>query len=495
MTQMQVPVQDRYTDRSPSRERNDYAPGPYTSSSERHDPFDDPFSTPRQSHIALPGTVGAAAAVRGNSPYADPAAANFRNQDDYGHIDPTGIDDDDDDPFSTLQSKQGKHRSGAAAAGVGGGAAAAGGAGFLGSLKPAAKDTSGQYGAVPGGSDGTGKGERSEWLSKQTTGNKRLKWIVFGLIGLVILLAIIGGVIGVVVSRNTGSSSNSNSDDNGPALTKNSPAIKALMNNPDYHKVFYGMDYTPLNSIYPECLTDPPSQNHITQDIAVLSQLTPVVRLYGTDCNVTEMVLSAIDALDLKDDLKVWGGVYLAANTTTNNRQLQQWWDVLDKKGADYFQGVIVGNEVLFEGGLDESQLIEYLDAARTNLTDHNASNLKLATSSLGSDWTAELAKAVDIVMSNVHPLFGGVEASLGASWTWTYWQTNDVVLTGSEKNQVISEVGWPSGGGNYCTTEAGKQTPCSSDTAGAVAGISEMNTFIDTWVCQALTNGTQYFW
>lgn len=58
----------------------------------------------------------------------------------------------------------------------------------------------------------------------------------------------------------------------------------------------------------------------------------------------------------------------------------------------------------------------------------------------------------------------------------------------------MIAETGWPSGGGNYCTDEQGSETPCKSPTDGAVAGVDNMNKFMDDWVCQALANGTQYF-
>ena len=40
--------------------------------------------------------------------------------------------------------------------------------------------------------------------------------------------------------------------------------------------------------------------------------------------------------------------------------------------------------------------------------------------------------------------------------------------------------VGWPSGGGNVNAS---------------VAGISEMQTFLNTWVCPALKNQTNYFY
>jgi exo-beta-1,3-glucanase (GH17 family) len=108
----------------------------------------------------------------------------------------------------------------------------------------------------------------------------------------------------------------------------------------------------------------------------------------------------------------------------------------------------------------------------------------------LGDNWTADMASEVDIVMSNVHPFFAGVNASKAAEWTWDFWQQHDVSLTANQTDihQVIAEVGWPSGGGTDC----GGADTC---TGGSVAGIDEMNQFMEDWICPSLENGTEYFW
>jgi exo-beta-1,3-glucanase (GH17 family) len=61
--------------------------------------------------------------------------------------------------------------------------------------------------------------------------------------------------------------------------------------------------------------------------------------------------------------------------------------------------------------------------------------------------------------------------------------------MTNAPKN-VISEVGWPSEGGNSCG-----EVNCTSSTQGSVAGINEMNRFMADFVCQSMSNGTEYFW
>jgi len=168
------------------------------------------------------------------------------------------------------------------------------------------------------------------------------------------------------------------------------------------------------------------------------------------------------------------------------------FYNIIDQYGTDHIKGVIVGNEVLFRQDMSLAALEQYVMDVRGNLSSRNI-NLPVASADLGDNWTADFASKVDVVMSNVHPFFAGVTAQDGANWAWTFWQTHDVILTPNAKQgqQVISEIGWPSQGGNDCGTTAG----CPDATSGAVAGINEMNTFMDVWVCQALQNQTEYFW
>src|SRR5207248_2986477 len=116
-----------------------------------------------------------------------------------------------------------------------------------------------------------GRVEKSEWLSRQTKGNNKMRWVVGLAIGAVIILAIIGGIVGGVLgTKNSSSGSGNNSNTaagdtstNGD-LDSHSPEIQALMNNPNLHKVFPGIDYTPWGTQYPLCLKYPPSQNNVT---------------------------------------------------------------------------------------------------------------------------------------------------------------------------------------------------------------------------------------
>ena len=365
------------------------------------------------------------------------------------------------------------------------------------------RDTSGHYDPVARGNRSSDP-EKSEWLQHQSSGKKKLKWIVGGIIAVLIIAAIVGGVVGGVLSKkhsassSTAGSGSSSAETSGDLYSINSDEVKALLNNDALHRVFPGMDYTPLNTQYPDCLTNPPDQNNITPDLAMLAQLTPAVRLYGTDCNQTEMVLTSINRLGYNETLKVWLGVWLGNNQTTNDRQLAQMYTILDTYPSSHFAGIIVGNEVLFRKDLTITELGDTLSGVRQNLTARNI-NLPVASSDLGDDWTAGLAADSDIVMANVHPFFAGVTPDVAPGWTWDFWQNHNVGFETADSSKgkgwpgsIIAEVGWPSEGGTNC---GGTDGSCASGEEGAVAGIDELNEFMEGWVCPSLDNGTTFFW
>ncbi|KZL84234.1 endo-beta- -glucanase [Colletotrichum incanum] len=472
----------------------------------------------RESQSSLTALGGAAASPARLSPASSPYGYNdYYNENPYyqrhpGHlgvVDPNSIADDGDDGLEYGKSRSGRNsmlslsnsdRTGRSKAGAAGAAAVGGAAAGL----MANRNVSGYYDPKDpttayqnGSAIDLGGQEKSEWIKSENKGRRRRKiCIIFGVI-LVIAAAIIGGTVGGVVSRNSrdggssrqGQSADDDKTSNGD-LNINSSEIKELMNNKELHKVFPGMDYTPLNTQYPDCIHDPPSQNNITRDLAVLSQLTNTIRLYGTDCNQTQMLIHSIQQLKMEDTIKIWMGVWQDKNTTTNARQLDQMWDILDEYGDKYFEGIIVANEILFRQEMTEAALGSLLAEVRTNLTSKGLS-LPVATSDLGDDWTASLAAKSDYIMANIHPFFSGTNAKDAAMWTYAFWenQAGGFFKTDKKKN-IIAEVGWPTKGGMNCGD--GTATNCPNR---SVAGIDELNILLDEWVCPALTNGTNYFW
>ena len=352
------------------------------------------------------------------------------------------------------------------------------------------------YDPVPGGKD---------YFPEATKSNRKRGWHCLFILAFIVIGAIVGGIVGGIVGNgNVGNKEgHSNTKHNSRSLIshsagcdedlgRESPEIQGLLNNGRLHKVFPAMDYTPPRMQYPTCSG---SQNDITRDLSVLSQLTHSVRLYSTDCNQSEMVLHAIRRLGLTD-MKIWLGVSLDTNTASNNRQLQQLYKVLDSvKDKSVFKGVIVGSEALFRGGSDtattEKDLIEYMRGIKAAFTRKNI-KLPVATSSRADKWSQDLAQVSDFFIPDINPFYAGVPVDLAADWTLDFWQRHNTPLTkGTSKKQIISEIGWPSDGGDAC----GFGNKCPTYTAGSVAGIDAMNRFMNEWVCQAIESGTEYIW
>ncbi|EEY15757.1 endo-beta-1,3-glucanase [Verticillium alfalfae VaMs.102] len=391
---------------------------------------------------------------------------------------------------------------------VAGGAAAAGGvAGAVGgglAARSAGSASGSGYGPVLGNGGGRGgaayDGEKSsDWMKEQGQGKKKWKWVIIIVAIVVIIGAILGGTLGAILPRQGGGGSSSggssgsgqSADDdkkeNG-LLNKNSKEIKDLQDSTNLHKVFSGFDYTPLGVQYPECLHDPPSANNVTRDMAVLSQLTNTIRLYGNDCNQTELVLDSFKQLEIDNTMRLWLGVWLDKNASTNARQLAEFWNIMDTYGDKPFEGVIVGNEVLFREDMSLTELGNVLTEVRENMTTKGFS-LPVVTSDLGRDWDAQLASVSDGVLANIHPLFGGVQPTDAASWSWNFWtQSVGPVFKTNKKLNIVSEIGWPSEGGVGCGDQT---TTC---TNGAKASIEGINDLLDDWVCPSIAN-TTYFW
>lgn len=464
-----------------------------------------PSPTRRGYGVPAAAGAGAGAATMGGAEYYGNEVPRRWRGDDLDNFDPNNIADDGDDGLEDRPRSRKSRKGLAAAAGLTGGAAAAeAGKGGFKVFDVRRGNEEGSFDNLPrNGNDP----EKSEWLDKQSNGNKRMKWIVGSIILLVVLAAVVGGTAGGILGmRNSDSNGSTTSPSSGSSSGNgkdglydiDSSEVKALLDNKDFHKVFPGMDYTPLHAQYPDCIHNPPDQNNITLDIAQLAQLTPAVRLYGTDCNQTEMVLEAISRLGYNDTLQVWLGVWLGNNATTNDRQISQMETLLRSYDSKHFAGIIVGNEVLFREDMTETALASNLSSVRQTLSDLNI-ELPVATSDLGDDWTDELAADSDIVMANVHPFFAGVTPSFAPGWTWDFWQNNNVGLKTAPSSDgkgwpgsIIAEVGWPSDGGENC---GGTDGSCRSGQEGAVAGVDELNEFMDGWVCQSLKNGTTFFW
>ncbi|KAM0791717.1 hypothetical protein ACM66B_003986 [Microbotryomycetes sp. NB124-2] len=342
----------------------------------------------------------------------------------------------------------------------------------------------------------------AESIQRRSKGNKVKLWTFIVLAVLVIIGIGVGiGVWRAVAKSGGGGGSNEDSKGDSAAtsggmqyiegtakVVKSDPSDPSKFEKDDrLSKSFWGMTYTPEFAQEPWCGA---TLANVTEDIQLMSQLTPRLRMYGAACNQSQLVLQAIQ--DTKVDMSVWLGSWVSDNATVNSEQQDWIIDAIQTFGTDHIEGVIVGNEYLLNAQDKDAAgqfIVSQVEAMRTKIAALNLSKqIPVGTGDAGSEFTQTVANGVDFFMANVHPFFGGLVVEEAAPWTWQFAEWNDVPLAQAAPNKptvYIAETGWPSDS----MTEADRTYQ------GAVAGVPQLQTFLDTYVCAANANGSQWFW
>ncbi|CAG8629276.1 1687_t:CDS:2 [Ambispora leptoticha] len=251
-----------------------------------------------------------------------------------------------------------------------------------------------------------------------------------------------------------------------------------IVPNPQLKKSFYGINYGPVNATYPSCGN---TLGDVIEDVKLLSQLTNRLRLYGMDCNAANYTIMAIKILGLK--MTVVPTIWVDNNMTTYQRQYNDLFNNLKQHGFDYIEGISVGNEVIFRKEIPVSDFYSRIADVRKKVLAMPGApkNMPVFTSDLGSNVDQAFVSAVDIAFANVHPYFGGVAVANAATWTFQFFEENDVAPAAKQnKTAVISEVGWPTNG---------------APDQGAIATVPNLNTFIQSFLCQANSKGYRYYY
>jgi exo-beta-1,3-glucanase (GH17 family) len=331
-----------------------------------------------------------------------------------------------------------------------------------------------------------------------TKSNKKWWWIIGAI---VVICAIVAVVVAVVLTQtkknDSGSKSGSGSGDGTSIKDPNDPSN--FDKDERLHQVFWGMAYQPDGAIPPMCGA---TLDAVIRDMQIVSQMTTRLRLYGANCNMTALVLEAIK--QTKVDITIYPAIYIDSNTQAYEDQTNAILDAFQTYGVDHVEGLAVGNEWLLNQAnvrptgskylKDVQTLLGYVNEVKTKVQALGLSKtLPIGTGDAGSLFSTALAEGVDFYMANVHPWFGNVPVDQAAGWTWEYFMNNDVVYSQQVANQpamYIAETGWPT----KFTTPQGDDTGQTSGNPPSDATEAQLQTFLDSFVCQANTNQTHYF-
>src|SRR6266542_4329333 len=147
--------------------------------------------------------------------------------------------------------------------------------------------------------------EKSDWLKSQQKSQKKYR-IIIATFGIIVLLSVIGGAAYALIFKSKNSYNNDNINEsinpNDPGKSNDGksndgkskklgdptangqmyftwdkkPVNLTITPNPAYKKIFYGVNYGPVNATFPWCTN---TLGDVIEDIKLISQLTNRIRL------------------------------------------------------------------------------------------------------------------------------------------------------------------------------------------------------------------------
>ena len=215
----------------------------------------------------------------------------------------------------------------------------------------------------------------------------------------------------------------------------------------------YTLSYSPYNSDN-SCK----SQDQVNTDFNVISGYG-MIRIYGTDCDQTATVLTAVKA----KGMKLFAGVYDVNNV---NAEVQQ---IVNAANGDWsnFHTVSIGNEGVNNGAYSVDQVVSAIGTARSTLQAAGyTGNVVTVDTFVAMIANPQLCQASDYAAANCHPFFdGGVSAEDAGQFVLGQAQRVSEACGG--KDTMITETGWPSDGETN-----GKAVPSQDNQVAAVNSI-----------------------
>ncbi|KAF9119930.1 hypothetical protein BGW39_011801, partial [Mortierella sp. 14UC] len=277
-----------------------------------------------------------------------------------------------------------------------------------------------------------------------------------------------------------------------------------IIPDPSLRKVFYGIDYTPRGSQEPDCRT--------------------------------EDVKKALQYLDLPD-MQVIITLWVDSNKASWEKQTKLFWNLIDNnlvmdaststedmiheqaarsadtitisKVASRIIGISVGSEVLFRNE-DESKkkehvpletLDSYIQEIHHGLRDRAASassspnaaysalgqqlaQIPIFSSDLGRN-AHQIVDKVDWVLSNIHLFFAYTEATKAADWAFANFRDGTLKETSHDLRGRMAKR----------AKLRRSRDPNRPSNGPAVPSMDNLQTFVNTWVCQANQRNIPYYY
>ncbi|PYH46821.1 putative cell wall glucanase (Scw4) [Aspergillus saccharolyticus JOP 1030-1] len=229
-----------------------------------------------------------------------------------------------------------------------------------------------------------------------------------------------------------------------PSANSNANANANANANSASNDKSYGIAYSPYN---PDgtCKTSP----QITHDITKLSSFR-FVRIYGTDCNQTHLVLSAAQPLG---GLQVFAGLF---DLHDLDEQLQLIIDAVHANPAannnpwQAIHTVAIGNELLNRAQATAAEVVAAVQSARETLRAAGYHGPVVTVDTVAAHLqNPELCRVSDYCAANCHAFFDEtVPAEAAGDYVWGQVGVGAAAAPPPKRKKVlITESGWPHAG------------------------------------------------
>ncbi|KAG2203265.1 hypothetical protein INT47_000185 [Mucor saturninus] len=215
-----------------------------------------------------------------------------------------------------------------------------------------------------------------------------------------------------------------------------------------------GVTYTARNS-NGECQ----SSQEIAASVKLMkSSGVHSIRTYSQECDQLPAILDAIKSQG--GGMTVLASVWIDG-TSKDQEEISTLKSVLANHDTSAITGILVGNEVLFNGVMPASELIKKFKAVKAI-----SKGIDVGTAEMDVTYPQELVDVSDFVAVNIHPYFSQVDIKNAMSNLNDRYNAFKKMAGG--KKTYIAEVGWPSAGAS-----SGKAVPSVSNTETFASEIS----------------------
>ena len=149
--------------------------------------------------------------------------------------------------------------------------------------------------------------------------------------------------------------------------------------------------------------------------------------------------------------LKTLVGAWLGEDADKNRNEVDKLIELAQAGAVDV---AAVGNEVLYRGDLEETELLDFMAEVRERLP----SNVPMGYVDAYYEFEdrPQVTEACDVLLTNCYPFWEGCALPYATLYMQDMYRRVQKVANG--KRVIISETGWPSSGGNFYGAESSLQ-------------------------------------